>query len=254
MRIENSFIPVSGVGEKTERRLWQRGVTHWDEFDGRGVGDRTAEKIASFIATARERLVDGDAAFFAEQFPSREHWRLYEDFRDDTVFFDIETTGLSQYANDVTTVSLHRDGETTTLVRGQDLTRERLVEAFADADLVVSFNGKRFDQPFLEHSFDLDLSVPHLDLLYTCKRLGLTGGLKQVEDDLGVGRDGVEDVDGREAVRLWHRYEAGDEAALDRLVEYNQYDTRNLERVLDEVHARLHDQVFADHLPGQTSV
>ena len=40
VRIENSFIPVEGVGETTERRLWEAGVTTWDEFEGDVVGDR----------------------------------------------------------------------------------------------------------------------------------------------------------------------------------------------------------------------
>jgi hypothetical protein len=31
MRLENTFIGARGVGETTERDLWQRGVTHWDE-------------------------------------------------------------------------------------------------------------------------------------------------------------------------------------------------------------------------------
>jgi len=60
MRIENSFIPVEGVGEMTERRLWERGVTTWAEFDSgvdvAGVGSTTADRIESFIAEALARL------------------------------------------------------------------------------------------------------------------------------------------------------------------------------------------------------
>jgi len=110
----------------------------------------------------------------------------------------------------------------------------------------VSFNGKRFDQPFVEHNFDVSVDAPHLDLMYLCRRLDLTGGLKQIERDLGIDRDGM-DVDGREAVRLWHRYEDGDEAALDKLVEYNRYDTQNLQTLLDTVAGRLHEDVFESH-------
>lgn len=33
----------------------------------------------------------------------------------------------------------------------------------------------------------------------------------------------------RSALRLWHQYRAGQEAALDQLVRYNAADTRNLE-------------------------
>ena len=247
MRVENSFLPAPGVGETTERRLWEHGVTHWEEFegDGPGVGDATAENIYLFIEEAQAALDAGDTRYFADTFPNNALWRLYENVADDVAFFDIETTGLDKRASDVTTVSVHHCGETTTLVRGDDLTGENLADLL-DASLLVSFNGKRFDAPFLEHNFECSLDAPHLDLMYLCKRLDLDGGLKQIERDLGIDRGGV-DVDGREAVRLWHRYESGDEAALDRLVEYNRYDTQNLETLLDTVTERLHDHVFEPH-------
>jgi hypothetical protein len=245
VRIENSFIPVRGVGERTERRLWREGATHWDAFDPSLVSDTLADRIEGFIETARPRLADGDARFFADALPGGEQWRLYENFRDAAAFFDIETTGLSQTHDDVTTVSVHRGGETTTLVRGEDLTRERLREAL-DAPLLVTYNGARFDVPFLERSFDLPLDTAHLDLLYPCRSVGLTGGLKTVETDVGIERDRP-DLDGRDAVRLWRRYERrGDDDALDTLVSYNREDTVNLRTVADRVADRLHRDRFED--------
>ncbi|MFB6073052.1 MAG: ribonuclease H-like domain-containing protein [Halobacterium sp.] len=248
MRVENSFIPAPGVGETTERRLWANGVTHWDDFDGTGpgIGDATAEHVYAYIEDARRALEAGDTQFFGETLPNNELWRLYENVAGDVAFFDIETTGLDKRASRVTTVTVHRGGDTTTLVRGDDLTADNL-EDLLDASLVVSFNGKRFDQPFLEHNFECSVDAPHLDLMYLCKRLGLSGGLKQVERDLGVDRGGM-DVDGREAVELWHRYEDGDEAALDRLVEYNRYDAQNLQTLLDTVADQLHEEVFEPHV------
>ncbi|WP_313695258.1 ribonuclease H-like domain-containing protein [Halorarum halobium] len=263
MRIENSFIPVEGVGEATERRLWESGVTEWDLFSGgtiRGVGATTAGRIESFIDEARERLDDGDSAFFEDAFPSAERWRLYENFRGTACFFDIETTGLSQHRDRVTTATFHRPGtselgtcepgsrsdaggETTTLVRGEDLTGEAVREQFEKADLLVSFNGKRFDAPFLESSFDLTVETPHLDLMYPCRTLNLTGGLKPIERELDIGRDGPE-LTGRDAVRLWHEYERGDDRALETLVSYNRDDTVNLRTLADEVAGRLHRETF----------
>lgn len=253
MRIENSFIPVRGVGESTERGLWQDGVLTWDEFHPRHVGGKTGDRIEAFIAEASEHLDDGNTRFFGESLPSGELWRLYENVRGDVAFFDIETTGLSPRSSKVTTVSVHRGGETETFVQGQDLTDGALEASLGDASMLVSFNGKRFDQPFLEHHHDIDLDpIPHLDLMYTCRKIGLSGGLKPIEKQLGLEREGVEDVDGREAVRLWHKYErSGDEAALDRLVEYNRYDTQNLEALLRTVHDRLRKDVFEPYLPTQ---
>lgn len=244
MRLENSFIPAPGVGEKTERRLWEQGVLHWDDVEG-VIGGKRGENLCSFVAEAWPRLDDGDAAYFADALPSGERWRLAENFREPTTAFDIETTGLNSHSSVVTTVSFHQDGETTTLVRGRDLTADALREHFDAADVLVSFNGKRFDVPFLQDEFGLDVTTPHLDLLYTCKKLGLSGGLKAIEQQIGIDRD--TDITGREAVRLWHQYEAGDDHALERLVHYNRLDTENLLTLLDTVTGRLHDDVFAPY-------
>ena len=243
MRIENSFVPVRGVGEKTERRLWREGITHWDDFEESLVGEVQGRRIRAFIERGRERLAAEDTAFFHDAFPSGSRWRLYENFRESTCFFDIETTGLNARHSEVTTVSFHRGGETTTLVRGADLTREAVAAVLDDAGLLVSFNGKRFDVPFLEACFDLDIDRPHLDLMYPCRRLDLTGGLKAIERTVGIDRDRP-DLSGRDAVRLWRAHERGDPDALDRLVSYNRADTENLRTLMDLVAERLHENVF----------
>ena len=249
MRLENSFIAARGVGEKTERKLWKRGVTHWDEFEDGLLGPKTTENVREFIDAARTSLDAADATYFGRALPSDQLWRAYENFATDACFFDIETTGLDSARHDVTTVSLHRDGDTRTYVQGEDLTADALAEEFAESNLLVSFNGKRFDQPFLEDNFDLDVTTPHLDLMYACKQVGLSGGLKNVEKEIGIGRED-DDVDGREAVRLWHRYDRNeDDAALDRLVEYNREDAKNLKDLLEHVHASLRADVFEPHLP-----
>ncbi len=251
MRLEQSFVPVDGVGETTERRLWAAGVTSWDEF-GRdlnvhGVGERTADRIESFVAEATGRLDRRDGRFFHERLPSGERFRMWETFRDEAACFDIETTGLEPEGSVVTTVSVHRGGETTTLVRGEDLTADRVADLL-DVPLLVTFNGRQFDVPFLEQSFGVSLDAAHLDLRYPCAALGLTGGLKRVEREVGVDRDRP-DLSGRDAIRLWRQYERGDDDALDTLVSYNRDDARNLRALAAEASARLHEERAGGVLP-----
>lgn len=247
MRIENSYIPVRGVGEQTERSIWEAGARHWNEFERDLVGEKTGHRIEEFIATAEPHLEAGDAEFFAESFPSNERWRLYENFRADTLFLDIETTGLDFRRNSVTTVSVHRDGETRTFVQGKDLTADRIQAVLDDAKVLATFNGVQFDVPFLEAELGIDVDLPHLDLMYIGRRLGLSGGLKAIERDLGIERD-QPDITGREAIRLWREYERGDRAALETLVEYNRADTVNLEELLDILTRRLHDRIAPENL------
>ncbi|CAI50648.1 ribonuclease H domain protein [Natronomonas pharaonis DSM 2160] len=237
MRLENTYIAVDGVGETTERELWASGARTWSEFDPSLCGPTTADRIESFIEQARPRLDADDSAFFDRQLPSSERWRLYENFRDEACFFDIETTGLDQMRDTVTCVSIHQGGETETLVRGDDLTQGNL-EALLDGPLLISFNGARFDVPFLETAFDIDIEAPHLDLMYPCKRVGLTGGLKAIEPEVGVERDRP-DLSGKDAVRLWRDHERGVDGALETLISYNREDTVNLKTVADSAVERL---------------
>jgi uncharacterized protein YprB with RNaseH-like and TPR domain len=242
VRIEQSYIPVRGVGETRERKLWEAGATDWNRFEPDLLGEKTGARVESFIERAEPRLEANDADFFANQFPDRSQWRLYENFRNETLFLDIETTGLDEHRDVVTTVSVHRDGETETLVRGRDLTADRLRTLFDDAELLCTFNGVQFDVPFLETELGYSIDLPHLDLRFLCQRLGLTGGLKEIERSIGIERE-QPDISGRDAIRLWREYERGDQAALETLIEYNRADTVNLQSLLEVVVSRLDAQI-----------
>jgi uncharacterized protein YprB with RNaseH-like and TPR domain len=65
------------------------------------------------------------------------------------------------------------------------------------------------------------------------RRLGYRGGLKNIEKQLGIGRESdVYGMDGHDAVMLWKAYQWGDQEALDRLVKYNTADIVNLEPLM----------------------
>ena len=248
MRIENSFILAPGIGEKTEQKLWKQGVTHWDEVHEASISDNKKQKVSNFLGKARKNLEVGNEQFFGTKLPNKSLWRSYRNFEESVCFFDIETTGLDKDRNKVTTIALHRGGETKTFVRGENLTRENLQQEFFESSLLVSFNGKRFDQPFLEHSFNMNIQNPHIDLMYLFKRLGYSGGLKQIEKDLDVDRE-LEDLDGREAVKLWKKYEkTGNREHLEKLLKYNRYDTTNLQDLLEIAHERLRKEIFEPHI------
>ena len=120
--------------------------------------------------------------------------------------------------------------------------------------MLVTFNGRCFDVPTLRCSFpDVNLELPHFDLRFGCKDVGMTGGLKNIEKSIGLSRsDDIAEVDGFEAVRLWKRWKnAGDEESLRRLVDYNRADTVNLETLADVVYPRLVREYagFEEHSP-----
>ena len=155
------------------------------------------------------------------------------------LFLDIETTGLSRHYHHVTVVGFSLDGEYVPLVAGDDFTP--LKRATKSADVLVTFNGTQFDLPFLRKTVpDIEFPATHIDLRYACRYAGLTGGQKAIEAALGLKRD--IDVDGPQAVLLWHRYVAGEDQALRDLISYNYLDVVGMATLLDRVDELLSDR------------
>jgi hypothetical protein len=229
--LQHTFIHAQGIGPGTEARLWRRGARDWQSFlalhaAGTLAGGRF-DALAPAVRASHAALERRDVAYFGARLPGAEHWRLYEEFADLAAFVDIETTGLARAGDDITVIAVHVRGRTWTLVRGRDL--ERFPEVVADYPLLVTFNGASFDLPFLADRFRGFRPRAHVDLRYPLKRLGYAGGLKLVEQQAGIRRPAhLREVDGWEAVRLWHDYQRGNRAALDLLLEYARHDVENL--------------------------
>ncbi len=153
-------------------------------------------------------------------------------------YLDIETTGLSRNRNSITVVGIYNGEEVIQLVEGIDLTEDSLSDMIRKTKKIVTFNGKRFDIPFLAHKYPaIDFSrLEHHDLMYSCWKHGWKGGQKAIEQMLDLSRDsGI--TSGLEAVRLWKRYQRGCENSLKKLLEYNKEDIVNLyhiEKALEE--------------------
>ncbi|MFC1980833.1 ribonuclease H-like domain-containing protein [Chloroflexota bacterium] len=149
------------------------------------------------------------------------------------VYLDIETTGLSPADCMVTVVGIYicngEDTKVTQLV-GKDITTHSILESLDGVDKIYTYNGSRFDLPFIHNRLDINLAqiFPHHDLMYDCWKNNLYGGLKAVERQLGIERR-FKDMNGWEAVKLWWKYvESFDLEALNTLLEYNKEDVVNL--------------------------
>lgn len=243
--IEHTFQMLPSVGAKKERVLWESDILTWDDFLSSDsiqcVKPALKERSDPIIMQAEEMLKEEDALALSDLIPKPEHWRMYDHFKDDAAYLDIETDGLSRDSL-VTVVTVHRKGRTTTLTEGIDLDSESLSKALEGSKMLVSFNGSCFDVPVLRNSFpNVDFDMPHYDLRFASRKVGYRGGLKPLEISLGIHRsEDILDVDGEMAVRLWHQWERnGDEDALSILQEYNRADTVNLEYIADVIYGRL---------------
>jgi len=55
--------------------------------------------------------------------------------------------------------------------------------------MIVTFNGTCFDVPFIKKIFpEINFNQIHIDLRYFLKRLGLSGGLKIIENEMNIKR------------------------------------------------------------------
>ncbi|WP_375764802.1 ribonuclease H-like domain-containing protein [Archangium gephyra] len=249
--LRRTFQLIPGVGPWKEKDLWARGIHTWDDFPDNGsvLGQKLDEGARRRLALAREALERRDLKGLAAMVPPREHWRLYPEFARDAVYFDIETDGKQEQAP--TVVALFDDAGLRVFIQGRNM--DELPEAMAERRLWVTFNGSCFDVPVLRDYFGKRFPTPdaHIDLRFVCRRLGMGGGLKEIEDKLGLGRPPhMKGVNGWDAVLLWRAYLArGDVEALRFLVEYNLYDSFQLRSLMDKAYNRALDDLNLDAEP-----
>ncbi len=159
-------------------------------------------------------------------------------FSDLEAYLDIETTGLHPFHCDITVVGIYlTNGTQEKVVQlvGRKISAASILEALEGVGNIYTYNGHRFDLPFIQarHGVDLESRFSHCDLMHFCWRNNLFGGLKRVEECLGIERR-LKEVNGLEAIRLWWRYvEYADLFALQKLLEYNREDIVNL-KILKE--------------------
>ncbi len=232
--LQNTFQHIPGIGPKIECRLWEAGVSDWESARlsaALPLSRKQRDIFTRYLAASAEALAAGDPRFFSGLMPAGLHWRFFPEFRGSAVYLDIETTGMDAWGANITTIALYDGRVIKTYVQGRNL--DDFPNDIATYDLIVTYNGKCFDVPFIERYFRIRLDHAHIDLRYVLGNLGYAGGLKRCEKALGIDRGGLDGVDGYFAVLLWHDYrENGNRRALETLLAYNILDAVNLEALM----------------------
>ncbi|MCX7599914.1 MAG: ribonuclease H-like domain-containing protein [Armatimonadetes bacterium] len=233
---------LPGVGPRTERRFWASGIEDWDRALSSqppcGISPRRWDELRDLIEESHRRLERRHYRYFAERLAQGYHWRAWPEFNDAAAYLDIETTGAGPGAQ-VTLVGVYDGVRVHQFVAGENLEDlPQFLEGFA---LIVTFNGAAFDLPFLRRRFQkIKLDQLHFDVRFGLQRLGIHGGLKAIEAQLGLVRDAdIAGLNGEDAVRLWWEYRAGNDSSLALLLRYNAADVINLEYLADYAYRRL---------------
>ncbi|MFC1648420.1 ribonuclease H-like domain-containing protein [Nanoarchaeota archaeon] len=235
--IQNTFMLLPGISYRTERSLWHQNILSWNDFLGKdnvgGIGNARKLHCDKQLKKAKSALHEDNASFFFDKLPLSEHWRLYNHFKEDAAFLDIETCGGYGY---VTVIGIYDGYDVKHFVRGANLSKEAINKELAKYKMLITFNGSSFDIPVINRYFnEVVPEVPHMDLRHLCARLGFTGGLKLVEQQLSIRRKSdVEGLSGGDAVMLWDRFRATkDDKYLQQLLDYNAEDIINLKPIAD---------------------
>ena len=232
--LRNTFCHIPGIGLETERALWRAGVLSWDDvlMGGlEGLSPRRTDVLRQHIEASAQALDKDDAEYFYHRLPTHQQWRLFGAFGHRVGYLDIETTGLGRPSDSITTICIYDGNALYSYV--QEINLEDFADQADTFKLLVTYNGKCFDIPFIRAYLGVKMPQAHVDLRYVLHSLGYRGGLKGCEAQLGISRDELEGVDGYFAVLLWNDYvNSGNEAALETLLAYNATDVVNLETLM----------------------
>jgi hypothetical protein len=239
--IQNSFIVLPRIGKQLERNIWKQGIKNWDDFLNKeslkGLSKIRKRYYDRLLYNAKKALYSFDSSYFLNLIPQSEMWRLYDFFKDEAVFLDIETTGMSNY-DSLTVIGLFNGINTKIMIKDINLDLYILRKELQKYKLIVTFNGALFDIPFIKKRYpNLLPNIPNFDLRTACERIGLSGGLKEIEKKLNIKRNKIiERFYSGDALTLWKMYKVtGDEYYLNLLVEYNEEDVINLKKIADHV-------------------
>jgi uncharacterized protein YprB with RNaseH-like and TPR domain len=246
--LESTFLHAKGVGRTTELKLWEAGASSWELYleaqDAKWpLSPAQRAMLTETVEESVERMSAEDFAWFAELLPASEHWRAVPAFGHRMAFVDIETNG-GMAPEDLTVIGVFDGRRMTHYVQGDNL--DKFPEALADAAVIVTFFGTGFDLPFLRRAFP-NLAMPqlHVDLCYMLRRLGYRGGLKSIENQMGIRRsNATTGLSGMDAVRLWQEYRMGRARSLETLLAYNAEDVRNMSELLSEGYRKLARKVW----------
>lgn len=126
---------------------------------------------------------------------------------------------------------------------GEDIKTSNIEQELSNIKTIITFNGDLFDLPRIKESLNIDLKAQCVsrDLFKEKKKLGIKGGLKQLEKMFGIERK-TDGMNGYKAMWLWENYKKyGNRDALNLLLEYNKEDVINLIR-LEEILESLREE------------
>src|SRR5690349_15023973 len=164
--LKNTFCHIPGISPLAEQRLWSAGIDCWDaalKAEPLVLPRRSGTAFSEHLRDSLTHLEQSNPHHFAGALKANQHWRLFPEFRHTIAYLDIETTGLG-YSDAITTIVIYDGQRLRHYVQGDNLNDfKRDIQEYA---MVVTYNGKSFDVPFIERFFRIKMNHAHIDLMY----------------------------------------------------------------------------------------
>jgi uncharacterized protein YprB with RNaseH-like and TPR domain len=234
--LSRTFMHIPGISSSKEKELWGLGIHDHDKLLASGMVSDPSPQPDWYLAT-KLALKHGNHGYFASKLPPCEHYRLALDYPMETVFLDIETTGMNKTYDHVTIIGWSIGGSFDVIVQGRD-DPGKFIADMARAKGIVTFNGRAFDIPVIKRTYQgISVPIAHADLRYLCRSVDLLGGQKAMEKEIGLVRK-QGSGSGEQAVALWQTFKRGRtleirKAALRELIVYNHADIEAMKPMLD---------------------
>tara|TARA_Y100000310_G_C20570828_1_gene757925 strand:- start:130 stop:765 length:636 start_codon:yes stop_codon:yes gene_type:complete len=209
--IRKSFIFLDKISFKTEQNIWQQDINDWDIFlktkKIKGISSLRKHYYDRQIQEAKKQLFKENSTYFTTLLPKKETWRLYQYFKEETCFLDVEVDSQGK----IILLGIADNDQTKILIKNVNLEPETTQTELNKYKLIITFNGSSFDLPKLKKQ--LKLNRPQ----------NLKGS----------------------PVGLWKTFHAsGDQEWLDLLIDYNKEDIENLQAITNYCYRELIKKIY----------
>lgn len=233
--LRHTFSHIKNITAAREKKLWQQNILSWEDYIKYFPQQLSliTEQHNDDIKNSIQALHKKDISYFINKINRHDFYRIAATFPSEVLFLDIETTGLSCYYDNITIIGWSIGTQYDVYIQGDD--KKNFIQTMNTAKIIITFNGTLFDLKFIKKEFP-SINIPqcHIDLRFFAKSVGLTGGQKSIEEQIGVQRpQKIKSILGESAPILWHKYKKGDIKSLKKLIEYNHADIEGMKHIFD---------------------
>ncbi len=241
--IKNKFYFLPNIGFKKEEKiisfLKQKNCNSnfWNCFLKQknipGLSFKKKHSYDNILLFLERKLLEEDFEIFKILLEVKDHYLLYDYFKEKLIFLDIETYGYDKNKN-ITFIGLS-DGNEFKLFNPNNLSFD--IKKVLYGKMIVTFNGNVFDIPHIKKKLNYNFENNFfIDLRFLLQKLNFKGSLNKVEKKFGIKRNNNIVLSSGDPLLLYKKFFATqDFYYLELLEEYIRQDVESLIILLPKI-------------------